>query len=76
MSTLHVALLERSANIGLGVSSFVSVGNKADLNENEFLAYLKDDPQTDVILFYLEDLADELRAGGLDVRDHLSLRPT
>ena len=41
---------------------FVSVGNKADLNENDFLAYLKDDPQTDVILFYLEDLAET--AGG------------
>jgi acetyltransferase len=37
------------------------VGNKADLNENDFLAYLKDDPQTDVILFYLEDLADPRR---------------
>jgi acetyltransferase len=53
-----VAALEYAQGEGIGLSKFVSVGNKSDLNENDFLAYLKDDPQTDVILFYLEDLAD------------------
>jgi acetate---CoA ligase (ADP-forming) len=53
-----VAALEYAQGEDIGLSKFVSVGNKADLNENDFLAYLKDDPQTDVIMFYLEDLAD------------------
>ena len=56
-----VAALEYAQGEEVGLSKFVSVGNKADLNENDFLAYLKDDPQTDVILFYLEDLTDPQR---------------
>ena len=56
-----VAALEYAQGEEIGLSKFVSVGNKADLNENDFLAYLKDDPQTDVILFYLEDLAEPHR---------------
>ena len=56
-----VAALEYAQGEGIGLSKFVSVGNKADLNENDFLAYLKDDPLTDVIMFYLEDLADPKR---------------
>lgn len=55
------AALEYVQGEGIGLSKFVSVGNKADLNENDFLAYLKDDPLTDVILFYLEDLTDPSR---------------
>jgi len=53
-----VAALEYAQGENIGLSKFVSVGNKADLNENDFLAYLKDDPLTEVIAFYLEDLAD------------------
>ena len=56
-----VAALEYAQGEEIGLSKFVSVGNKADLNENDFLAYLKDDPLTDVIMFYLEDLADPKR---------------
>ena len=56
-----VAALEYAQGEGIGLSKFVSVGNKADLNENDFLAYLKDDPLTDVIMFYLEDLSDPKR---------------
>jgi acetyltransferase len=56
-----VAALEYAQGEKIGLSKFVSVGNKADLNENDFLAYLKDDPQTEVILFYLEDLSDPSR---------------
>jgi len=53
-----VAALEYAQSERIGLSKFVSVGNKADLNENDFLAYLQEDPQTDVILLYLEDLAE------------------
>lgn len=56
-----VAALEYAQAEKIGLSKFVSVGNKADLNENDFLAYLRDDPQTDVVLFYLEDLTDPHR---------------
>ncbi len=65
----NIALVSQSGAVGtaaleyaygerVGLSKFVSVGNKSDLNENDFLAYLLDDPQTDVILLYLEDLAE------------------
>jgi acetate---CoA ligase (ADP-forming) len=71
-ATGNIALVSQSGAVGvaaleyvqgeeIGLSKFVSVGNKADLNENDFLAYLKDDPLTDVIMFYLEDLADPKR---------------
>jgi acetyl coenzyme A synthetase (ADP forming)-like protein len=60
-----VAALEYAQGEEIGLSKFVSVGNKADLNENDFLAYLKDDPRTDVIMFYLEDLTDPKRFFGL-----------
>ncbi len=53
-----VAALEYAQGEKIGLSKFVSVGNKADLNENDFLAYLRDDPLTEVISLYLEDLAD------------------
>ena len=41
---LGIALLERSRRVGIGVSSFVSVGNKADVSGNDLLEYWEDDP--------------------------------
>jgi len=41
---------------GMGFSKFVSLGNKADLGENEFLAEFRDDPSTSVIAAYLEGI--------------------
>lgn len=55
---LGIAILERSARIGLGVSSFVSVGNKADVSGNDLLQYWEDDPATDVVLLYLESFGN------------------
>jgi len=55
---LGIALLERSARMGLGVSSFVSVGNKADVSGNDLLQYWEDDPGTDVVLLYLESFGN------------------
>lgn len=40
----------------MGVSKFVSFGNKSDVSESDILAYLKDDEETNVILVYLEDV--------------------
>ena len=55
---LGVAALEYAHEQNIGLSKFVSMGNKADITENDLLKGLKDDPQTDVILLYLEDLSD------------------
>ncbi|UCE18241.1 MAG: acetate--CoA ligase family protein [Gemmatimonadota bacterium] len=55
---LGVAALEYAHEQNIGLSKFVSMGNKADVTENDLLTGLKDDPQTDVILLYLEDLSD------------------
>jgi acetyltransferase len=42
----------------LGASKLISMGNKLDVNENDFFEYLRTDPDTAVIGFYLEDVAD------------------
>ncbi|MEU5550131.1 GNAT family N-acetyltransferase [Micromonospora sp. NPDC047793] len=49
-----VALLAEADRRGLGVSSFVSAGNRADVSGNDLLQYWQDDPATDVIMLYLE----------------------
>lgn len=51
-----VAALEYAAAEKIGFSKFISIGNKADIHENHVLEALGDDPQTDVILLYVEDL--------------------
>src|SRR3990172_5651594 len=55
---LGVVVLEYADELGLGFSKFVSLGNKCDVNANDMLENLKDDPNTDVILAYLESFAD------------------
>ncbi|MFF3865164.1 GNAT family N-acetyltransferase [Micromonospora sp. NPDC001898] len=49
-----VALLAEAHRRGLGVSSFVSAGNRADVSGNDLLQYWQDDPGTDAIMLYLE----------------------
>lgn len=51
---LGIAILQYALRTGLGISQFVSVGNKADVSGNDLLMAWEDDPQTDVILLYLE----------------------
>ena len=51
---LGVALLAEADRRGLGLSSFVSAGNRADVSGNDLLQYWRDDPGTDAILLYLE----------------------
>ena len=53
-----VAILDVATGRNMGFSKFVSIGNKADVSEIDFLQYLKDDPDTDVIIMYLEDILD------------------
>ena len=55
---LGVAFLAEAARSGLGVSTFVSAGNKADVSGNDMLQYWEDDPQTAVVLLYLESFGN------------------
>jgi acetate---CoA ligase (ADP-forming) len=55
---LGLAVLERGATRGLGLSAFVSVGNKADVSSNDLLEYWEADPETDLILLYLESFGN------------------
>lgn len=55
---LCVAILDWSLKRGLGFSQFISIGNKADLNEADFIEAASDDPNTKVICMYLEDVVD------------------
>jgi acetyltransferase len=55
---LCVAILDWSLKHGLGFSQFISVGNKADLNEADFIEAAADDPNTKVVCLYLEDVVD------------------
>jgi len=55
---LCTAVLDYAEGRNVGFSKFISFGNKADVNEVDFLRYLKDDPDTDVIVMYLEDITN------------------
>jgi acetate---CoA ligase (ADP-forming) len=58
---LGLSIMERSADLGLGLSQFVSAGNKADLSGNDFLEYWAQDPGTEVVLLYLESFGNPRR---------------
>ena len=60
---LGLAVLERAAERSLGLSAFVSVGNKADVSSNDLLEYWEDDPNTDVVLLYLESFGNPRKFG-------------
>ncbi|HBD08674.1 MAG TPA: hypothetical protein DCZ69_10475, partial [Syntrophobacteraceae bacterium] len=50
-----LSLADRLCASGVGISKLVSMGNKLNIDEADYLAYLKDDPDTTVIYLYLED---------------------
>ena len=56
-----VVLAAEAARRGLGVSSFVSMGNKADVSGNDVLRACADDPSTAVIVMHLESIGDPAR---------------
>ncbi len=55
---LGIAVLKAAAPYGVGVSQFVSVGNKADVSGNDLLLYWEQDPRTTVIALYLESFGN------------------
>ncbi|BES82351.1 acetate--CoA ligase family protein [Pyrodictium abyssi] len=58
---LGAAVLDWAEARGLGVSRFVSVGNKADVDEADLLAFLRRDPETRSIALYIEGVEDGRR---------------
>jgi len=58
---LGLAILDYATELNLGISSFVSVGNKADVAGDDLLLFWEDDPNTDVILLYLESFGNARR---------------
>jgi acyl-CoA synthetase (NDP forming)/RimJ/RimL family protein N-acetyltransferase len=51
---LGIALLDQARSLGIGLSSFVSAGNRSDVSGNDLLQFWQSDPATDVVLLYLE----------------------
>src|SRR5262249_52334882 len=58
---LGLALMAQAGEMGLGVSSFISIGNRADVSGNDLLQFWESDEATDVILFYLENFGNPRR---------------
>ena len=58
---LGVAILERTAGMQLGLSSFVSLGNRTDVSVDDVMAYWKDDPRTELTLLYIESFGNAQR---------------
>jgi acetate---CoA ligase (ADP-forming) len=55
---LGLALLERAEARGLGLSAFVSIGNKADVSSNDLLEWWEDDERTKLVMLYLESFGN------------------
>lgn len=60
---LGLAILASAERLGVGLSSFASVGNKADISGNDLLQYWEADDTTDVILMYLESFGNPRKFG-------------
>ena len=58
-----IAALDLARTHGIGLSSFVSAGDKADLSGNDFLQYWEADERTDVIALYLESFGNPAKFG-------------
>lgn len=58
---LGIAILDWAVGNKIGFSKFISLGNKTDLNEIDFIEYFINDPETDIILGYIEDVVDGRR---------------
>jgi acetyltransferase len=55
---LGAAILDHADNIKVGFAKFVSLGNKMDVSGNDLLMAWEDDPDTDIILMYIESFGN------------------
>ncbi|PYQ31759.1 MAG: GNAT family N-acetyltransferase [Acidobacteria bacterium] len=60
---LGLAVLDYARSLNIGFSTFISVGNKADVSGNDLIQYWAEDPKTDVILLYLESFGNPKKFG-------------
>lgn len=65
---LGLAILQQAAELNIGISTFVSLGNRTDVSSNDLLLYWEEDPATDVILLYMESFGNPRRFGRLAKR--------
>ncbi len=71
---LGIALMGYTVVENIGISSIVSVGNKADLDDVDLLGFFDKDPNTKVIMIYLEGIAPGRGREFIDVASRVSLR--
>ena len=55
---LGLAIIDYAGMLGLGISAFVSVGNKADVSSNDLLTYWEHDERTSMVLLYIESFGN------------------
>jgi acyl-CoA synthetase (NDP forming) len=69
---LGLAILDYVRTLNIGISTFISVGNKADVSSNDLLCYWADDPRTQVIVLYLESFGNPRKFGRIapDIARH------
>ena len=60
---LGLAILDYVKKLNLGISTFASIGNKADVSGNDLIQYWANDDRTDVILLYLESFGNPKKFG-------------
>ncbi len=60
---MGLTILEYANNLNMGISTFVSVGNCADVSSNDLLQYWEQDPTTGVILLYMESFGNPREFG-------------
>lgn len=53
-----LAVIDYVNMVGLGLSSFVSLGNRADISSNDLIEFWEDDERTEVIMLYLESFGN------------------
>ena len=69
---LCTAVLDYAADKGFGFSKFISIGNKADVDELDLLRYYHNDPDTDVVMIYMEELSRDAEQFITEVREMTS----
>jgi acyl-CoA synthetase (NDP forming)/GNAT superfamily N-acetyltransferase len=62
------SILAQCVERGLGLSTFISAGNRADVSGNDLLQYWDEDPATDVVLLYLESIGNPRKFGRISRR--------
>jgi acetyl coenzyme A synthetase (ADP forming)-like protein len=55
---MGVSIIDHAVDLGLGISMFASIGNRADVSGNDLLAYWEHDDRTQIVLMYLESFGN------------------